>query len=381
MQNDAFDLYLGQCVRCALQSAPLPAWPGALALDADEAASRISFHGLALLLVETMHDFRDWPAELVTATKEEARLQRFWEMDHARAISGLLEALQAAGLPALVLKGTALAYSLYPDPAIRRRGDSDILIEKSRRPDVREVFTACGFQPGEELRPFQECWRRNTQFGFDHVVDLHWRISASPVIAAALDASRPADRAIDLPRLSAHARATGYIDNLILTCINRASHRAFGYMVGNDKLYESDRLIWAVDIDRLAAAFAADDWETLVRCAAIGGCSDIVLSGLAFAEAALGTPIPDRVKPALGEAGGEGHVARYLGTDSTRRRLTLDLAATSSLRDKVRVMRSTLLPGPEILRERFPEARDWPIAALQARRLLGGLGDLVRGRI
>ena len=75
----------------------------------------------------------------------------------------ILEAFNAQGIPALVLKGPALIESLYPDIGLRPMGDLDILVErrhlerasrlmadlgfKKERPDIRPgVFHNSGFQ-------------------------------------------------------------------------------------------------------------------------------------------------------------------------------------------------------------------------------------------
>jgi len=43
----------------------------------------------------------------------------------------VLAALAGAGLPVLLLKGAALAYTLYPEPHLRDRSDTDLLFPVS----------------------------------------------------------------------------------------------------------------------------------------------------------------------------------------------------------------------------------------------------------
>ncbi len=341
---------------------------------------RVTFHGIALLLVESSPSLPGWPAKAVEAVKEEARLQSFWELSHRKVTVQLVEALHDAGISALILKGTALAYSLYPKPEFRRRGDSDLLIEGADRDKTRAVFKACGFSQWSDVRPLQECWQSSAQMGFEHTFDLHWRISASSAISGLLEANLPRRKAIPLPMLSPNARGIGAIDNLILICINRAQHGKFGYQIGETRLFENDRLIWALDIEMMAAQFDASDWEDLVESASASGSSDIVLSGLQMAQRCLKTAIPEHVLATLGDQSDDARLTAYLDSRSGRRRMMLDLAASPTLSEKMRLLTFKLYPSEDLLHERYPNADGWPIAALRARRLVSSFGNLLKRR-
>ncbi len=380
MKTDAFDQYLARCVQCFLRSQPVPDWPADLEVSPDEAALRVTFHGIALLLVEAAPGLPGWPAELAEAIKQEARVQSFWELSHAKLVAQLVEALHAAGIQALILKGTALAYSHYPNPALRRRGDSDLLIEGGRRAKARAVFAAAGFTLCNDARPLQEAWSSGTDFGFDHTIDLHWRISASSAVSELLEANAPRRRIQQLPKLSPNAASIGPVDNLILICLNRAQHAKFGYLIGKERLFENDRLIWAVDIDLLTSAFEPAHWEELVQNASDSASSDIILSGLDLAQRCLDTPVPEAVLTQLKQQSDDTRLTDYLMSGSSTHRLKLDLAASPSWRDKLRLITFKLIPSEDLVRERFPDAESWPLAVLHIRRLLSGLGKFIGGR-
>ncbi|MDJ0641439.1 MAG: nucleotidyltransferase family protein [Erythrobacter sp.] len=380
MKTEAFDLYLAQCVHRFVRSEPIPAWPAGLKVEPEQATTRITFHGIALLLIEAGSKLIDWPKELVEAIREQARLQSFWELSHKRMLADLIEALDLAGIDALVLKGSALAYSVYPEPALRRRGDSDLLIEATDRDMVRAVFRASGFSQWSDVRPLQECWQSSHVLGFDHTVDLHWRLSASPAVSALLESNLQRRRVVALPDLSANAKGIGPIDNLLLICINRAAHGRFGYQVGDAVLFENDRLIWALDIHLLVAKFSETDWEELSQSARASGSSDIVLAGLNLARRSLGTEIPSAALNALEQGSGDARLRHYLAYASGRERFMLDLLASPSLNEKIRLIALKLFPTKEQLLERYPDANHWPLAVLRVRRLVSGFGNFVKGR-
>jgi len=380
MKTDALDQYLALCVQSFMRSQSTPEWPADIEAEANEVATRVTFHGIALLLVEAAPGLAGWPEAAADKIKEEARLQSFWELSHREVTGQLVEALHDAGIPALILKGTALAYSLYPKSELRRRGDSDLLIESTDRAKTRAVFEACGFTQWSDVRPLQECWQSETKLGFNHTVDLHWRISASAAISGLLETNLPRKRSVALSLLSPNARSVGAIDNLLLICINRAQHGKFGYQVGRTRLFENDRLIWALDIDLMTASFDESDWDEVVESASASGSADIVLSGLQMAQRLLQTSIPEPVLAKLKEQSNDARLTCYLEVRSGRKRLMLDLAASPTLGDKMRLLHFKLYPSEDLINERFPDAQGWPIAALRARRLVSGFGNLLRGR-
>src|SRR5438477_888635 len=61
-------------------------------------------------------------------------------------LRGVLDALAARGVVPLIVKGTALAYSIYAEPELRPRGDTDLLIDADDIDVVRETLAPMGFR-------------------------------------------------------------------------------------------------------------------------------------------------------------------------------------------------------------------------------------------
>jgi hypothetical protein len=183
-----------------------------------------------------------------------------------------------------------------------------------------------------------------------------------------------------LPRLAEGSCGIVPADNFILVAINRASHEQFGYRSGATKLFDQDRLIWALDFALLCRAFGAEDWDALCAVAAASHTGPIVRAALEFTAATLGTAIPDRVREALAAAPADPDLQDYFGTMAGFDRLRRDLTASPGITAKLRLAGYSLFPGTEVLHQRFPEATDWPLAMLQARRLAAGMGKLIRRR-
>src|SRR5678815_1905510 len=140
----------------------------------------------------------------------------------------VLDALAAEGIHPLLLKGTALAYSLYDSPASRPRMDTDLLIRRSDVELVRRVMARCGYIAPPycdgDLLFCQFPLRRSDDFGLTHTFDFHWKISTQPIFADVLAFDEIADRAVPLPSLGTHARTASPRHALLLACIHPVMH-------------------------------------------------------------------------------------------------------------------------------------------------------------
>ena len=380
MSTATIDTYLADCTGSVLRGEAAPRWPEALSDSENAVAGRLAFHGIALLLAQAPGVLDSWPQGLAHKVREQAGIRTFWEKGHRAAIAPLLEALAAAGIRTLVMKGTALAYSVYPDPAVRERGDTDIFLPGANRRQVRDIFRACGVWETGDTKALQESWQCDTVIGFEPAVDVHWRINASAAISQLLESELGLDAGVPLAGLAPCAQGIGPVDNLVLVAINRSAHGQFGYYSGADRLFESDRLIWAVDTHLLVKAFGPGDWEMLVQRAARTGTAAIVSDTLAFAQRALGTCVPDQVRAGLEQAPADRGLAAYFGASSHLWRLRRDLAACTGPGEAARVLRYVALPSDEFLQARFPDLTGWPRPALHLRRWAEGAGKLMTGR-
>lgn len=376
VNSEVLDTFIAEALRSAIRRSAPPAWPGDWPENEaflDAVIARIAFHGIALALLRDFAPLAGWPEYVQAAVRAEARGQTFWELGHREVAERLVKTLTAEGLQGIFTKGTALAYSVYPDSAVRRRGDSDILFGPNARKQVLRSLRASGFSRIGAAASLQESWAARCRFGFTHAFDLHWRINSSPLLALALEKGGIGTRSIPLPRLADAARGLAPVDNLEAIAMNRASHETFGYTVGDARLFDQNRLIWALDVDLTCSAFDDGDWQHLLEVARATGTAPVVLSALSFAEAQLGTIIPAMVTRSLAAEPGNASVMRYLGELSGLERLRLNLAASRTLASKLALLRYSLFPTSENMRERFPDTAHWPVATLYVRRIWSGL--------
>lgn len=191
-------------------------------------------------------------------------------------LAEVLSALAAREVDVLIMKGTALAYDLYPAPELRPRSDTDLLIARDDLAAVRTTMLALGFEEhpssGDEHGLRQAVFTRAPGM----VYDVHWAATNVPAFDAVLRFEELRPRAIALPQLGPHARGLSHVDALLLACIHRVAHH-----------HDSDRLIWLVDIDLLRERMSHQEHERFWRLAAQGRVVGVCTRSIEVADAWL----------------------------------------------------------------------------------------------
>ena len=343
---------------------------------------RVLFHGIAGLLGERIGALAEWPEPLRLLVRNEAQVQAFWEESHRGMLAELLGALAQRQVAPMLMKGSALAYSLYAEPSSRRRGDSDLLVTKAELTATREVLVGQGFTRRDDPHGlfFQESWLLDTGIGLIHAVDLHWQPTDSPALQQVLRAEEFSARRRPLPRLSPYAAMPDPVLTFLQGSLNQAWHSAKGYLVDDERVIGGERLIWAWDNHLLANKFSDGDWHELVELAVERRVASLVLAALDLARDSLGTAVPEMVLQRLSKALGGTDLARHLAETNRIRAFFTDLSAIQSMRDKRAFVLGHALPNSGHLRRKYPRSAGWPVALLHLRRFAESAWRLARLR-
>src|SRR5437867_349211 len=106
----------------------MPCWPDARDVVLTDAfLERSDYHGVQALMHERL-SASDWPVALRQELRQRAVRQAMWELRHQQVLARMLAALAAIDVQPVLFKGTALAYSLYSNPVLRARGDTDLIV-------------------------------------------------------------------------------------------------------------------------------------------------------------------------------------------------------------------------------------------------------------
>lgn len=380
--TETADRFLAHCVRCSLASHPLPRWPADWhgAADDDHLIARAEFHGIAALLAQLLPQAEGWPLAVRERLQAEARLAGLWEEMHFAALTRLITALAESGVPTLVMKGTALAYLYHADPAMRRRGDTDLLIQPADLDRTRAVLAAQGCHRRDNPYGlfFQETWQIACGAELTHCLDLHWEPADRPILQKVLRAGDYWEHSIAVPHLHPETCAPEPMLMLVHGAINQAWHAARGFFVEDERITGGRRLIWSVDYAHLATRFSDADWQRLVAFCHDRQVSPLVHAALVGAREDIGLRLPDAVLSALANDTRPSPAAHYIAAPDRLGDMWADVRGAGSLAVKAQILGSMLFAPRAHLEDKFPDKAHWPTIALQLRRYAGAVAWLRR---
>ncbi|HEY8009611.1 MAG TPA: nucleotidyltransferase family protein [Rudaea sp.] len=274
-----------------------PAWSADLG-DTEGMLATACAEGVAPLVShESNARHGEWllPAEfeqgLAAATRAEAVSCLVREAECRR----ILDCLAETNLPALLLKGSALAYWAYDAPYLRPCVDIDFLFAShAAAATAARALARLGYAPLSRALPgdlttFElGCVR---VVGGTHVwADLHWGVGGAPLFANRLGIEELFAASIALPKLATTARAIGPVH----AYLHNSTHRALQLHLGS-----GDRLKWHYDLHLLAQNFSAADWNQLATLCEerglAGTCQDAMESSAALFATQLPQSVVDRL--------------------------------------------------------------------------------------
>lgn len=255
-------------------------------------------------------------------------------------------AFVAAGLRFAVLKGSALAYTHYPEPWCRPRIDLDLLVARADRDRSRDVMRALGYREGRPMSSRwlmqQDAWKREAGARVPLDCDVHFELTNRQFFAAKLMVDALLDASVPAPFAGNGARQLDPVDALIYSCVHRVAHHS-----------HEARLIWHADIARQGAALDAESVARFVARARATGLASITAQELRIASALwderAGALAPEIVRD-LSAAGRREPAARFLaGGRGPAGDLWLDVQALPRWRDRAGLMAELLFPTREYM--------------------------------
>jgi hypothetical protein len=315
----------------------------------------------------------EWPAVVREALVREVRKETALDLLREHELIAVLEAFAAAGIGAVLLKGTPLAHSHYAAPGLRPRCDTDLLIEPERKDAVARLLASMGYERPNAvsgtLVSYADCYCR-IEGRVGHALDVHWRINNSQVFAQALSYQDVRCRAVPVPALGGAAFGLYPPHALLLACMHRAAHLGIDGEHGN-------RLIWLYDIHLLAKTMSADQWREFEQLCAAKKMRAISLDAFACTRAALDTPLPAGVLERLAASAEEELSAAYLDA-GPKRLLLVDLRALATWRERLRLLRESCFPPVDYIMAKYQARNRSCLSWWYVRRAAAGVWKLIR---
>ncbi|MHC4456577.1 MAG: nucleotidyltransferase domain-containing protein [Planctomycetota bacterium] len=217
-----------------------------------EFISWLTYHRLEVYLAKHMVD-SDITLDAAPAIEFKSQLSRakaFFIL-MLTAAKKVFQQLAAAGIPAIMLRGPALAVAYYPDPFMRFCRDIDIIVQPEHLQDAEKTLASLSFQ----LRGSREYWQQKGELPFSDgqvTIELHW--DAYPVDVApssSPDSFWMEPDVIDVDGLSVHGLNASHL--LFSSCLHLSCEHKF------------DRLVRVIDIRQiLKTAQDKIDWKWIV---------------------------------------------------------------------------------------------------------------------
>lgn len=262
-------------------------------------------HGVTAQVFGRLLEMRDCelPAEIAEAARTHIEHMRTGNREAIDELAEIVDALKAASIDVIPIKGPVLAHLVYGDATIRSFRDLDFLV---RPADVkRAIAVLCGFgySPYPEGRPLtarqqaaNDALAGQTVLwhsGARAVLEPHWTLAPANLrLAIDYDGLWRRSRLIDFE--GRQIRGLAPEDFVLVIAIHG----------GKD---EWSKLQAVSDLARAVARFDALDWSVVLDRAEQQRCLRMLLTGMRLSERLMGMALPPAVAAACArDRGGDG---------------------------------------------------------------------------
>jgi hypothetical protein len=296
-----------------------------------------------------------------------------------RQLREILTAFDKTGIRILVLKGPALARTVYPHTAMRPSLDLDLLVRPEDMARSRAILEDLGYRCfGRVFDVFKE-YNYDEIFIFDknprakRMVELHWDLHHFSRIRRKNGVEELFSRAVKVETPSFTFWALNSVDALI--------HRAINDAFSHDR---EMRLSWIYETGLLARKLVPpDDWVALQERSVLWRARFAVENALKMAQLWVGLQLPQGFEdfsawsqPTHEEVHAWPHIlCRHSKLTS---QLKLRMPTVMGPMKKVGFVVRTAFPPPDYMRRVYKPSNDWLLTLAYVRRLWAGTAKILR---
>ncbi len=283
-----------------------------------------------------------------------------------QGLMGLLDVLaEPPAIPVVVLKGMALAISLYPDPALRPMNDIDVLVPIERIEEAARRMQTSGRRLVSTGRPAEVAIAHGGELFFDD-------LTSSPPLRIELHMApwnfMPPHAAAAMVWFWQHATMVRWQEYSFLALDPTAQLLHLAAHLVHHGGSKQAPLLWSFDIHLLCLLRGAEiDWTELLQQARLLEWEAGLHAVLLDVSTIFGVRLPPEVGSWLSkDPGGMAGVAtvRNLSLPVTlRTRSVMEALRHRSWSERRRYVVNILLPHPAFMRARYPQIPGyfWPL--------------------
>ncbi len=304
---------------------------------------QLEYHGLTGLVssnISTKH--HAWLASKKRLLVASEAL-RFQELER------VFKAFNAAGISSyVVIKGTALAYSIYPHAWQRPRTDTDILIDQSEFKRVSSVLESLGydrlFAISGRVISYQCSFAKALAGTASIMIDVHWKISNRQCLSSSVSLPSLLSRSTILENFASPPKIPSKAFCLLIACQHRLGHH-----------YGEERLAWIYDIHLLSEHMSKVDWQQFTVLAISSQVSAICLDGVTTSTKYFGSSVPESVLGELKRGATRSEPSQILLRPNLSNwdMFKSDLVALNGIGLKWRFLIETAFPSPAYLKQKM----------------------------
>lgn len=347
--------------------------------DWDAVLRRMEAERVSPLIYRTITGQQLFPPHIEEAVQQSYRLTSLRNLVLLHALIECAGHLDAASIPAIVLKGAALAEAVYGNIALRPMGDVDLLVYPQHVAAVREILERSGYVPDRvETHPGALTEYEN-ELSFSRKgratsnIDLHWSLFDSPYYQSRMAMDWFWETARPVRIAKATTLMLGPEAQIIHLCGHLGlHHQAEGLLWWHDiaevLVHHRHELDWSVVLERTRAFNLVLPVRTI-----LGRLADVWRA-----------PVPADVLTALDAAEVSAAEDRVFSsaTASERpagQRFWTDVSTMPGWRQRLRFARTNLFPSVAYMRQRYQISNPLLLPFYYPYRWLRGLRD-VSGR-
>jgi signal peptidase len=317
-----------------------------------------------------------WPQKFHPPEEIMHRMRKPFLMSRARALqmekqlSEIINAFHKEGVQVLVLKGPALALTVYPDPAMRASSDLDLLVLPTQMAQARAILEhldyKCLGKRFEHSKDFycEETFIHTSKPRYHRAIELHWDLHSFSGISR--------DAALEDLFLRAAKVKSSALNFDTLNPVDSLLHRAINMSIWHNKAI---RLIWIYDTALLARELSSpDEWKALQERSIAWRARLALENSLKMAQVWVGLKMPGGFndfstwpRPTQIEASFWSDA--LLRHEQASSFFKLHWSSSSGIFQKARFLFHLLFPHPEIIRKYYPTTKKWLLPFTYIRRL------------